>query len=159
ESAVRIAGYFGYAACADRVFACCDDASETVRVAALEHLPYFEDARALARLERALTGDTPRARSAAAQALGSMTGTPAVRLLIAALEDVEPWVRYAAALGLGRHGSPLALAPLERLARGDAAVHVSVAAIDAIAALGGDGAVAALEPLVDEPGDRGSAAL
>jgi HEAT repeat protein len=159
ESAVRIAGYFGYAECMDAAFARCHDQDETVRAAALEHLPYFDSPRAIEVLAAALSDDTPRARSAAAHALGSIEGPRARRLLAQALADSESWVRYFAAISLGRHGDASAIEALGTLARSDAAVHVSVAAIDAVAAIGGDGAVEELAAVARDPGDRGQAAV
>src|SRR5204863_5454490 len=119
---------------------------------------YFDSPRAIEVLAPALTDDTPRARSAAAQALGSIEGPQARRLLAHALEDSESWVRYFAAISLGRLGDASAFEALGTLARSDAAIHVSVAAIDAIAAIGGDAAVGELAALTREPGDRGQEA-
>ena len=159
ESAVKIAGYFGYAECTERAFARCQDQDETVRAAALEHLPYFENAEAIDVLASALAHDRPRARAAAAHALGSMSGPLAQRLLVNALDDPEPWVRYFAAIGLGRHGLTSALDALDTRARTDAVVHVSVAAIEAIAAIGGDSAVGLLASLAGDEGVRGQSAI
>ena len=82
ESAVKIAGYFGYPECADAVFERCGDSDESVRAAALEHLPYFDDARdARARWRRRSRTGTPRARASAAQALGALPGADARTIL------------------------------------------------------------------------------
>ncbi len=159
ESAVRVAGYFGYAACADTVFARCQDPDESVRAAALEHLPYFDDPRSIPTLASALADDQPRARAAAARALGSIAEDPVPQLLARALDDTDSWVRYFAAIGLGRHGDPAWLEPLVKRAQSDAAVHVAVAAADALAAVGTADAVAALASLSLQDEDRGMAAL
>ncbi len=159
ESAVRIAGYFGYADCVDAVFARCHDTDETVRSAALELLPYFDDRRALHTLTAALDDQMPRVRAAAAHALGSMPGATERDLLMRAIEDPEPWVRYFAAIGLGRQGDPIALPLLAAHARSDSAVHVSAAAIDAAASIGGEGAVPVLAALAAEEGERGLTAI
>ncbi len=159
ESAVRIAGYFGYADCVDSVFACCHDSDDSVRAAALESLPYFDDPRAIGTLTAALSDQMPRVRAAATHALGSMPGATERSLLAGALDDPEPWVRYFAAIGLGRNGDPSALELLATRARTDPAVHVSVAAIDAAASLGGDTVVPLLASLTAADGERGLAAL
>lgn len=159
ESAVRVAGYFGYAACAHTVFARCQDPDESVRAAALEHLPYFDDRRSIPTLASALADDQPRARAAAARALGSISEGPVPQLLARALDDADSWVRYFAAIGLGRHGDPAWLEPLVKRAQSDAAVHVAVAAVDALAAVGTADAVAALASLSLQDEDRGMAAL
>ena len=86
ESAVKIAGYFGYAACADGLLERCRDAVETVRAAALEHVAFLDDDRVLPVLTTALEHDTPRARAAAAQALAhveSPQATAALRRAVA----------------------------------------------------------------------------
>ncbi len=159
ESAVRVAGYFGYADCVDKVLACCQDPEESVRAAALEHLPYFDDDRALPALTAALTHDEPRARAAAARALGAVYESAALKLLAQALNDTDSWVRYFAVMGLGRHGDPAWLDALIERARDDEAVHVAVAAADAIAAVGNDNAVAALVAMSRQDDDRGLAAV
>jgi HEAT repeat protein len=66
ESALKIAGYFGYADCLDRVLACCRDDNETVRHTAVEQLPFFEDGGAFEALARALEDDAASVRAAAA---------------------------------------------------------------------------------------------
>ncbi len=158
ESAVRVAGYFGYAACVDKVLACCQDPDESVRAAALEHLPYFDDDRALPALTASLAHDPPRARAAAARALGAVYESAARKLLAQALNDPDSWVRYFAVMGLGRHGDPAWLDALIERARDDEAVHVAVAAADAIAVVGNDNAVAALAAMSRQDDDRGLAA-
>ena len=159
ESAVRIAGYFGYAECLEPALALCRDADETVRAAALEHLPYFESADTIDVLAAALADDTPRARAAAAHALGSMSGPVAQRLLGQAVRDPHPWVRYFAAIGLGRQGGEAALDMLVSLAQSDAAVHVCVAATEAVAVIGGAAAADALATLAEDAGERGQTAV
>lgn len=137
ESAVRIAGYFGYAGCADAVFARCRDDDEGVRRAALEQTPFFSESRALPTLLQAITGETPRARAAAAIALGRLTGTEPRAALVGALTDSDPWVRYFAARALGEHAHEDALDALGGLATRDPAPHVRIAALEAIGAVDG----------------------
>ena len=48
-------------------------------------------------------------RAAAANALGAIMEAPASRLLAQALDDADSWVRYFAAMGLGRHGDASSL--------------------------------------------------
>jgi len=62
-------------------------------------------------------------------------------------------------MGLGRYGDPAWLGALIERARDDEAVHVAVAAADAIAVVGGEGAVAALAAMSRQEDDRGLAAL
>jgi HEAT repeat protein len=160
ESAVKIAGYFGYADCTDAVLERCGDADESVRSAALEHLPYFDDPRAIDALAAALASGTPRARAAAALGLGALPGANTPAILQRAVDDPDSWVRYFAVISLGRLGDPATLGTLGRVAGTDPAHQVSVAAVEAIGAIGGDEAVQILEPLIAaDPGDRGHAAV
>jgi HEAT repeat protein len=88
-----------------------------------------------------------------------VSGTDGRHLLETALGDVEPWVRYFAAISLGRLCIPATLVPLARVATGDSATHVRVAAIEAIGAIGGDEAIGILKPLAQDPGDSGLTAI
>jgi HEAT repeat protein len=89
-----------------------------------------------------------------------MPGAGSRALLLTAIDDPEPWVRYFAAISLGRIGDSSSLDILGRIARADPAPHVSVAAIEAIGTIGGDDARRILEPIAEtERGDRGHAAV
>ena len=149
ESAVKIAGYFGYAPCADGLLERCGDAVETVRAAALEHVAFLDDDRVLPVLVAALERDTPRARAAAAQALAHVGSPAAVAALRRAAQDPDPWVRYFSAASLGRLADTSAVPLLDMLARNDTLQHVRIAAVDAIATLGGDGAAGVLCALTE----------
>jgi HEAT repeat protein len=141
------------------MLALCADQDESVRAAALEHLPYFDDSRIMAVLANAIAHGTPRARAAAAKALGALSGTETRALLDRALDDAEPWVRYFAAISLGRLAIPETLIRLGRVAERDAATHVRVAAIEAIGTIGGDAAVDVLKPLANNTDESGLAAI
>jgi HEAT repeat protein len=81
--------------------------------------------RAVPELERALTNENPTIRSAAAEALGSIS--PVLSALESGLEDEETGVRCTTVRALGRRGpiavdtlsniGPAALAALERAAQ------------------------------------------
>ncbi len=151
KSAVRVAGYFGYAECVDLLLEACRDPDENVRRAAVEHLPYLEDRRAVPALLSALETGTPRVRAAAASALGEAPTALAIPPLLAALRDEGLWVRYAAARALAQHRSPDALETLERAARADPDTPVRVAALEALGQIGGARAVAVLASVIDAP--------
>ena len=160
ESALRIAGYFGYRDAVDGVIACCADAEEGVRRAAVEQLPYFDDPRALPLVASALGGDTPKVRAAAAQALSHMEGEGARAALLAALRDEDTWVRYYAARSLGTLREAAALDALAEAARGDRAMHVRIAALEAIGAVDGPGTADILLPhAASDHADLAAAAL
>ena len=134
ESAVRIAGYFGYRETSDAVLGAVSDPVEAVRVAALEHLPFLDDPQVPALLHRALETDTPRAKAAAARALGRIEGDDTGSALVAATGDADPWVRYYAARSLGERSYRPAQDRLAALAEFDPLPHVRAVALDALAA-------------------------
>lgn len=137
ESAVRIAGYFGYPETFERLMIRAGDAEEAVRIAALEHLPFYDDdGRSVTVLADALARDTPRARAAAARALARVDDNGAVALLLAALRDHDPWVRYFSARSLGERRDGGKLPELAEAAEGDTAQPVRIAALGAIGSRG-----------------------
>ena len=184
ESAVKIAGYFAYDNCIDRLFDCTTDPSERVRRAAIEHLPYLEEERLdVARRQRvfstlvqALENETPGVRSAAARALGELENPEAIAYLINAFEDRDSWVRYQAARSIGGYSS-LGWAPptrsesaekrdvyeaLKQLVQTDPANQVRAAAAEALGRVAGSEAVPVLASLIEMPegdGDVARAAL
>jgi HEAT repeat protein len=160
ESAVRIAGYFGYRASIGAVLARATDPDERVRSAVIEHLPLLDDARVVPMLETALAGGTPKVRAAAARALARIEPASAMPLLLGAMVDADQWVRYFAARSLGLLRDPAAAAALLSAAEADASQPVRVAALEAIGSLG---TAVALEPLIrcasEENVDVAAAAL
>jgi HEAT repeat protein len=151
ESAVKIAGYFGYRECTDLLLARCRDAAESVRRAALEHLPYLDDERVVATLADALKTGSAQARAAAASAFSQVESEVALPYLHEALGDQDPWVRYFATRSLGRHGNRQSLVALTELAQADEAGPVRIAAIVSLGKLNEPQAVAALASLIETP--------
>jgi HEAT repeat protein len=151
ESAVRIAGYFGYRDSIERLLALCADPAEGVRRAAAEQLPFIDDPRALAQLASIVRTDTPRVRAAAAQALGTVTGGEVRRLLLDAIADQDPWVRYFAARALGQQRDTGALTALTDAARQDPAMHVRIAAVEAMSTIAAAEATDALLLYATDP--------
>jgi HEAT repeat protein len=135
ECAVRVAGYFGFDDCIDGVLAAVTDPSEDVRRAAIDQLPVLPHPRAGALLLEALTGDTPRNRAAAAHAAGFLDDAASEQALVRALDDADAWVRYFAAGSLARRRAAAAISRLTERALHDAATHVRIAALHALAAL------------------------
>jgi HEAT repeat protein len=160
ESAVRIAGYFGYRQCIDALIERAADPDEGVRRAAVEHLPFLDDPRAGARLSAAVGDGSAKVRSAAAQALAHVSHDAARGPLLAATADADPWVRYYAVRSLGEQREGSAAARLAELAGSDPAMHVRIAALEAIGSAGGASAADLLLPYVDAAsGDLAAAAL
>ena len=139
ESAVRIAGYFGYRETGDRAAARArDDPDESVRRAALEHLPFLDDPRVLGALVAALQADTRAGRGRPpARALSRLDEREAAAALRRALEDADGWVRYYAVARLG--GAPRRWrrgGARRASAIGDPAHAVRIAAVEAAGAIG-----------------------
>jgi HEAT repeat protein len=151
ESAVKIAGYFGYAECTGLLLDRCHDADENVRRAAVEHIAYLEDDRVIPTLVDALRNAPPRVRAAAAAAFAQVDSPTALPHLLDALRDTDSWVRYFAARSIGRHRRVESLDALARVASGDEASHVRIAAIDSLGQIDGPGAVAVLTSFVESP--------
>jgi HEAT repeat protein len=141
EAAVRICGYFGYPQCVNSLFARCEDADENVRCAAIEHLPYIDDPRSFAILAQALATDVSRIRAAAAAAMAHVESSKSISHLIAALQDVDPWVRYFSARSLDRHRAREAAGPLAHVAESDRFQQVRIAALEALSSIDGERAV------------------
>ncbi|XDE61578.1 HEAT repeat domain-containing protein [Arthrospira platensis BEA 1257B] len=94
ESAVRIAGYFAFENCKDRLLACTQDSEDRVCRAAIEHLPYLEDDRVLPLLVQTLAHPSASLRSAVAHAMGELENIETLPYLLQGLDDPESWVRY-----------------------------------------------------------------
>jgi HEAT repeat protein len=148
ESAARIAGYFGYVECADRLLAHLDDPDEAVRRAVVEHLPFLDDSRVAGYLSRAIASETPRVRAAAALALSRVEDPTTVPPLVAALGDDDGWVRYYAVRAVAQRQLGSAVARVSELAEHDSAMHVRLAAIETLGAIGGSSPVPVLATLV-----------
>lgn len=160
ESAVRIAGYFGYSETADAIIARANDHVESVRIAALEHLPFLEDPRAFDLLRRAVLEDSPKARAAAARALGRLHEPGVAEVLTDAVRDPDPWVRYYAVRSAAERADTDAMPALIERATRDEAVHVRIAALDALGATASQDAVDTLIVFAADPDDNvASAAL
>jgi HEAT repeat protein len=113
------------------------DPVERVRSAAIEHLPYVEDAGVSDVLIRAIKEESPHVRASAARALGNMDGPEIVHHLIQALADEDVWVRYFSARSLGRRRTNESVAALERVVAEEKFNHVRIAALDSLGQIGG----------------------
>lgn len=150
ESAVKIAGYFGFPECVPYLLSACADPEERVRRAAIEILPYLDmDERVLPLLAAALSSDQPNVRAAAARAMEMLEIEGAYHELLRALGDKDVWVRYYAVRSLGRMGRKEALPFLSQLVQdSQEAPQVRVAAVKALGNIDGAEAVKVLEALL-----------
>ena len=142
ESAVRIAGYFGYPGAGPRIAAFATQAPEPVRCAAIEQLPHANPESAARTIIAALGTGTPAVRVAAVKALAHVDEAAAHAALVAALSDGDMWVRYFACRSLGEVRHAGAGEVLGEIARTDPVPPVRIAAGDALRQLerrGADG--------------------
>jgi HEAT repeat protein len=142
EAAARVAGYFGYQRCHDRLVRLASDPVSSVRRVAVEALASYDDRTAWLAIANAAAGDAdPMVRAAAIRACRDPRSREVEKVLEAALDDKNLWVRYHGIHSLARRAAvsgvtPGNLAPklIER-ARNDSFPPVRIAAIEAIAAL------------------------
>ncbi|MEW6072665.1 MAG: M1 family metallopeptidase [Planctomycetota bacterium] len=138
------------------------------RFLAVEELAGAGDA-ALARatlLDVLASGDHPRVRAEAAERVAAVADVSVVPGLLAGLADSEPRVRRVCASALGGIADALGerrgdvVAALAETVRRELSYDTQEAAIDALGALGGDAAAAALREAAgyESPGDRLAAA-
>jgi HEAT repeat protein len=160
ESAVRIAGYFGYTGCRGTVIERTTDPDENVRRAAVEHLPFLDNEGVGEHLSRALDDPAPRVRAAAAQALSHVSAGDAREPLRRAMHDADSWVRYYAMRSFGELRDASALPLVSGLAASDPAMHVRIAALEAIGSIHDPSAHdTLLRYASDDHGDLAAAAL
>ena len=98
----------------------------------------------------------PSVRHTAAQALGKIGDYAATPALVAAAEQADFWVRFAAVEALGRLADPRALQPLLRLLKQD--TWMRAATVEALGNLGRIEAVPDLAATLDDPNDAVRAA-
>ncbi len=145
RAALRILAYFGYPEALDVLLTAVRDDDERIRHTATMGLAHLEDARATSALVAASRHPSPATRAVTMRALGDAAATAeVVAELRRGLDDEDTWVRYFACQSLGKlHVTAAAdriLAMIE-----EPAGQVRVAAIEALARLGGDRALVALE--------------
>jgi HEAT repeat protein len=114
----------------EKIIALLDDGNEDVRVYACEILAGIGDSRALPSIIRKMYEDEDNVRNAACIALGEFNDERAVSALLDALKDDE-WVVFSAVYGLGKIGSPEAVAPLFELFK-EGPEELSVAACEVL---------------------------
>jgi HEAT repeat protein len=145
---LRVLGYFAYPEGLSALVAASRDPDESLRLAALSGLPLMDAPAALDAVLVARSHRSARTRAAAVRALGQMTDRPQViDSLLAALSDPDPWVRYYACQSLGKARNESTTEALASLL-GDGSGQVRVAAVEALAHLGGQRAFEVLAALM-----------
>lgn len=144
RAALRIVTYFGYDASLALCLAALSSDDEKLRDIALGGLPALDDPSVPVVLAGAARHASARTRASAMRALGHVpVSSDSEAVLLTALEDTDPWVRYYACQSLGKLGVVSAL-PAIRARLDDAAGQVKMAAVEALAALPGEAATQAL---------------
>jgi len=150
RAALRILGYFGYAAALPVFIEALEDPDPRVREVAISGLPYLDAPSALDALLATARAPDPRVRAAAVRALGQSSAEErVVASLEAALGDEDAWVRYYACKSLGKLGYEAAAPRIARLLE-DEAGHVRVGAVEGLSCLHGEVAAAALQKAAEE---------
>ncbi|HVJ18003.1 MAG TPA: HEAT repeat domain-containing protein [Polyangiaceae bacterium] len=145
REALRLIRNFGFNAALPIVLECAADADPRLREAAIMALPLLDHPRALAELEQQSQNPDPKTRATVMRALGQTSGGDAVeKIVLEAVNDTDPWVRYYATQAVGRLNLSAAGALLEQLFA-DPAGQVRVAAVEALAQLDTEQAFAVLE--------------
>lgn len=96
DSAIRIAGYFGYSNCIERMIELCSHPDDGIRSIVIENIGIFESEKVISILERALKDDNPKIRMAAVKSLVFVPDKKVYQLLSNALKDENFWVRLNA---------------------------------------------------------------
>jgi HEAT repeat protein len=147
-AALRILGYFAYPEGLSLLIEASRDSDESLRLAALSGLPLMDAPSALSALLTARGHRSPRTRAAALRALGQIPGNrQVVGALLESLRDPDPWVRYYACQSLGKARDESTTEAIAALLADDSG-QVRVAAVEALAHLGGERAFGVLASLM-----------
>jgi HEAT repeat protein len=148
RAALRLLAYFGFESALPLFARALEGGEPPLRDAALQGLSLIERPEAHALLLRAATDTDAGTRAAATRAMGRLPDDATVtESLLAALNDVDPWVRYYACQALGKRKTRGVEDRLRTLIDDDAG-QVRVAAIEALSHAGSDRAAETLRAFV-----------
>lgn len=158
EAAARIAGYFGYARCLDRMVALSTDPVESVRRVAVEALASYDAPTAWLAIANAAVGDkSPAVRAAAVRACRDPRSREVEKVVADSLSDTNLWVRYQGLYAVASRALQTRIMPswlparvVDR-ARADAAPPVRIAAIEVIGQLRIDRGLPTLIAAIADP--------
>ena len=136
-AAARVSGRLGVTAAGDALIKAINDSQPPVRYAAMHALGAIQERRAIAALGEQLTFyGKGEGAWAALDALAHIADPSSIPLFKARLADKDPFLRRAAAEGLGRSGDSSEVAALEIGAGNDGAESVRAAMAFALQKLG-----------------------
>jgi HEAT repeat protein len=145
RAALRIIAYFAYPDALDVLLEAILDPDERIRDAAASGLAWLEDPRAAQALLAAASHPSAHTRAATLRSFASSSPTPdVIATLVRGLDDPDAWVRYYACQSIGRLRVGAATAKVSQMVN-DEAGQVRVAAVEAVAKLGGAQALLVLE--------------
>jgi HEAT repeat protein len=141
ESAIHIAGYFGYSNCKNLVKLCLEDPDVRVVCAAIENLPFFDMEETNQLLSGLYNQGSSRVRTSVVKAATHIDEPNKFETLKQSLNDSDAWVRYYAVRSVSNHLMYDYLPQLTEVAQTDKAIHVRLAAIEAIGRMNGVGSI------------------
>lgn len=150
ESAIQIAGYFGYQNCKDLIKKYIENQDIKIACAAIENLPFFEDESNIDILVRLYTEGSTRVRASVVKAARHIDNKDNVAVLSSSLNDEDPWVRYYAIRSICNLYQKENLFKLMLMAKSDPAIQVRMAAIETIGLMEGTEAVGILSELTND---------
>ena len=104
ESAVRIAGYFGYPECLERVLQCCRDRWKRCAGRRSSSLAFFDDPRVVPALVDALAATVAHGPRRGCGRAGAHRAAGGASMRLHARSATRSWVRYVALRSLGSIG-------------------------------------------------------
>ena len=131
---------------------CLEDADIRVVCAAIENLPFFDDKSTNELLTNLYNTGSTRIRASVVKAANHLDDVNNFKTLSESLDDPDAWVRYYAIRTICNHLLQEHLPRLIVLAEKDKAIHVRLAAIEAIGQLNGTKAIPVFAKLLTEVG-------
>ena len=149
ESALRIAGYFGYEACLPHVLDALNDPEEFIRLAAIEVLPFFDypaTGKIVGNLYK-ISGN--RFRSQILKSATFMESDDALPLIRQALEESDPWIKTYALRSAGTLNLREVAPQIKQLLTMEGPVFVKITAIQALGDMRMEGAEEEIAAMAD----------
>lgn len=143
RSALRVLGYFAFAAALPALLAACRDTDTRVRDAAISALAFMDAPEAKEHLVTLASSPDSSIRACAMRTLGLINDPRAHAELLRGLHDADAWVRYHACQSVGKLRLVAAAPKVEELLA-DSTGQVRVAAVEALSRMPGSVGIEAL---------------